>query len=98
MKSRRTEVTEGGQDGSYAIYLTIDKDKKEPSSLTIKYDDMKRVAYYLSTDEEAIAMTLTSDRKIMKHNPIKVLSGLEDIRVLCMHKMVLLSSMRFLMQ
>lgn len=63
MKSRRTEVTEGGQDGSYAIYLTIDKDKKEPSSLTIKYDDMKRVAYYLSTDEEAIAMTLTSDRK-----------------------------------
>lgn len=63
MKSRRTEVTEGGQDGSYTIYLTIDKLKKEPSSLTIKYNDMMRVAYYLSTDEEATAMTLTSDRK-----------------------------------
>uniref|UniRef100_UPI003FF12A9D starch-binding protein n=1 Tax=Prevotella sp. TaxID=59823 RepID=UPI003FF12A9D len=63
MKSRRTEVNEGGQDGSYTIYLTIDKLKKEPSSLKIKYDDMKRVAYYLSTDEEATAMTLTSDRK-----------------------------------
>lgn len=63
MKSRRTQTTEGGQDGSYTIYLTIDKLKKEPSSLTIKYDDMKRVAYYLSTDEEATAMTLTSDRK-----------------------------------
>lgn len=63
MKSRRTKNTEGGQDGSYAIYLTIDKVKKEPSSLTIKYNDMMRVAYYLSTDEEATAMTLTSDRK-----------------------------------
>lgn len=63
MKSRRTEVNEGGQDGSYTIYLTIDKLKKEPSSLKIKYDDMERVAYYLSTDEEATAMTLTSDRK-----------------------------------
>lgn len=62
MKSRRTQTTEGGQDGSYTIYLTIDKLKKEPSSLTIKYDDMKRVAYYLSTDEEATAMTLTSYR------------------------------------
>lgn len=62
MKSRRTQTTEGGQDGSYTIYLTIDKLKKEPSSLTIKYDDMKRVAYYLSTDEEATAMTLTSNR------------------------------------
>ena len=63
MKSRRTQTTEGGQDGSYTIYLTIDKLKKEPSSLKIKYDDMMRVAYYLSTDEEATAMTLTSDRK-----------------------------------
>lgn len=63
MKSRRTQTTEGGQDGSYTIYLTIDKLKKEPSLLKIKYDDMMRVAYYLSTDKEATAMTLTSDRK-----------------------------------
>ena len=35
MKSRRTLMTEGGQDGSYTIYLTIDQNEKEPSSLTI---------------------------------------------------------------
>lgn len=62
MKSRRTLTTEGGQDGSYTYYITIDKDTKKPSLWTIKYDDMKRVAYYLSTDEEATAMTLTSVR------------------------------------
>ena len=62
MKSRRTETTEGGQDGSYTIYLTISQQDKKPSSLTIKYDDMKRVAYYLSTDKKATAMTLTSTR------------------------------------
>ena len=63
MVSRRTKAEEGGQDGSYTIYLTIDKDTKKPSLLKFKYDDMKRVAYYLSTDERAIAMTLTSVRK-----------------------------------
>ena len=68
MKSRRTEITEGGQDGSYTIYLTIDKLKKEPSLLTIKYDDMMRVAYYLSTDEKATAMTLNSVRKDVNGN------------------------------
>lgn len=62
MKSRRTLTTEGGQDGSYTYYITIDKDTKKPSLWTIKYDDMKRVAYYLSTDEKATAMTLTSVR------------------------------------
>lgn len=68
MKSRRTEITEGGQDGSYTIYLTIDKLKKEPSLLTIKYDDMMRVAYYLSTDEKATAMTLNSVRNDVNGN------------------------------
>ena len=62
MTSRRTLTTEGGQDGSYTYYITIDKDTKKPSLWTIKYDDMKRVAYYLSTDEKATAMTLTSVR------------------------------------
>ena len=62
MRSRRTEKTEGGQDGSYTYYITIDKTTHKPSSWTIKYDDMKRVAYYLSTDEKATAMTLNSVR------------------------------------
>ena len=69
MRSRRTLTTEGGQDGSYTYYITIDKDTKKPSLWTIKYDDMKRVAYYLSTDEKATAMTLTSVRtNIIKLN------------------------------
>ena len=62
MSSRRTFKTEGGQDGSYTYYITIDKTTHKPSSWTIKYDDMKRVAYYLSTDKKAIAMTLNSVR------------------------------------
>ena len=62
MISRRTTKTEGGQDGSYTYYITIDKTTHKPSLWTIKYDDMKRVAYYLSTDEKATAMTLNSVR------------------------------------
>ena len=62
MKSRRESKTGDGQDGSYTYYITIDKDSHKPSSWTIKYDDMKRVAYYLSTDEKATAMTLNSVR------------------------------------
>ena len=62
MKSRRESKTGDGQDGSYTYYITIDKDSHKPSLWTIKYDDMKRVAYYLSTDEKATAMTLNSVR------------------------------------
>ena len=62
MQSRRVSKTGDGQDGSYTYYITIDKDSHKPSSWTIKYDDMKRVAYYLSTDEKATAMTLNSVR------------------------------------
>ena len=62
MKSRRESETGDGQDGSYTYYITIDKDSHKPSLWTIKYDDMKRVAYYLSTDEKATAMTLNSVR------------------------------------
>lgn len=62
MKSRRESKTGDGQDGSYTYYITIDKDSHKPSLWTIKYDDMKRVAYYLSTDEKATAITLNSVR------------------------------------
>lgn len=68
MKSRRESVTGDGQDGSYTYYITIDKDSHTPSSWTIKYDDMKRVAYYLSTDEKATAMTLNSVRNDVNGN------------------------------
>lgn len=62
MKSRRESKTGDGQDGSYTYYITIDKGSHKPSLWTLKYDDMKRVAYYLSTDEKATAMTLNSVR------------------------------------
>ena len=68
MKSRRESKTGDGQDGSYTYYITIDKDSHKPSSWTIKYDDMKRVAYYLSTDEKATAMTLNSVRNDVNGN------------------------------
>lgn len=68
MQSRRESKTGDGQDGSYTYYITIDKDSHKPSSWTIKYDDMKRVAYYLSTDEKATAMTLNSVRNDVNGN------------------------------
>lgn len=68
MKSRRESKTGEGQDGSYTYYITIDKDSHKPSLWTIKYDDMKRVAYYLSTDEKATAMTLNSVRNDVNGN------------------------------
>ena len=68
MKSRRESETGDGQDGSYTYYITIDKNSHKPSSWTIKYDDMKRVAYYLSTDEKATAMTLNSVRNDVNGN------------------------------
>ena len=68
MKSRRESETGEGQDGSYTYYITIGKDSHKPSSWTIKYDDMKRVAYYLSTDERATAMTLNSVRNDVNGN------------------------------
>ena len=68
MKSRRESDTGDGQDGSYTYYITIDKDSHKPSLWTIKYDDMKRVAYYLSTDEKATAMTLNSVRNDVNGN------------------------------
>ena len=57
MQSRRVSNTGEGQDGSYTYYITIDKDSHKPSLWTIKYDDMKRVAYYLRTDEKDTAKT-----------------------------------------
>lgn len=92
MKSRRESKTGDGQDGSYTYYITIDKDSHKPSLWTIKYDDMKRVAYYLSTDEKATAITLNSVR-----NDVMVILMQENIRVLCMLKKDQ-NSMRFLMQ
>lgn len=63
-KTRRTVKYEedGGQDGSYTIYVTFDKTTNTLSKWEIKYSDFVRVAYYLSTEKDASAMVLTSSR------------------------------------
>ena len=63
MSSRRTKADEGGQDGSYTYYITIDNTTKVPSKWQIHYTDLKRVAYILSTEQDASANTLSVTRK-----------------------------------
>lgn len=62
MSTRRTQAAEGGQDGTYKYLITIDKTTKVPSKWQIHYTDLKRVAYILSTEEDASANTLFATR------------------------------------
>lgn len=62
MTTRRTESDGVGQDGSYKYYITVDKTTGKPSKWEIKYTDLKRVAYFISTDKSASALTIGSIR------------------------------------
>lgn len=62
MSTRRTSKYEGGQDGSYTYKITIDKKTQLPTKWEIYYTDLKRVAYILSTEEDASANTLYATR------------------------------------
>ena len=62
MSTRRTSKYEGGQDGSYTYKITIDKSTQLPTKWEIYYTDLKRVAYILSTEEDASANTLSVTR------------------------------------
>ena len=68
MSTRRTKADEGGQDGTYTYYITIDNTTKVPSKWQIHYTDLKRVAYILSTEEDASANTLSVTRKNLEGN------------------------------
>ena len=68
MSTRRTSKDEGGQDGSYTYKITIDKLTKLPTKWEIYYTDLKRVAYILSTEEDASANTLSVTRKNIEGN------------------------------
>ena len=68
MSSRRTSKDEGGQDGSYTYKITIDKLTQLPTKWEIYYTDLKRVAYILSTEEDASANTLSVTRKNIEGN------------------------------
>ena len=57
MTTRRTTRCGVGQDGSYKYYITVDPTTGEPRKWEIQYTDLKRVAYFLSTDKSASALT-----------------------------------------
>ena len=62
MTTRRTQNDGVGQDGSYNYYITVDKATGEPSKWEIKYTDLKRVAFLLSTNPFGSALTVGSTR------------------------------------
>lgn len=62
METRRTKRDGVGQDGSYKYYITVDKATGEPSKWEIKYTDLKRVAFLLSTNPLGSALTVGSTR------------------------------------
>lgn len=62
MTTRRTQYDGVGQDGSYKYYITVDKTTGKPSKWEIKYTDLKRVAYLLSTNPLSSALTVGSTR------------------------------------
>ena len=62
MTTRRTQKDGVGQDGLYKYYITVDKATGEPSKWEIKYTDLKRVAFLLSTSPFGSALTVGSTR------------------------------------
>ena len=62
MTTRRTQHDGVGQDGSYKYYITVDPTTGEPIKWEIKYTDLKRVAYLLSTNPLSSALTVGSTR------------------------------------
>ena len=65
MTTRRTKPgkKEVGQDGSYAYYITVDKATGKPSKWEIKYTDLTRVAFLLSTNASGSALTVENTRQ-----------------------------------
>lgn len=62
MTTRRTDAKGVGQDGSYKYYITVDPTTGEPIKWEIKYTDLKRVAFLLSTNPLSSALTVGSTR------------------------------------
>lgn len=63
MTTRRTTRNGVGQDGSYAYYITVDKATGKPIKWEIKYTDLTRVAFLLSTNALGSALTVENTRK-----------------------------------
>lgn len=60
MTSRRKEEDKV-EDGSYQIYITVDP-AGNLKTWTIKYNNLKRIAYFLSTEKSATALAISSIR------------------------------------
>lgn len=71
MTTRRTKYDGVGQDGSYKYYITVDN-TGNPIKWEIKYTDLKRVAYLLSTNPLSSALTVGSTRAKI-HLKVKVI-------------------------
>lgn len=63
MTTRRTKPDGVGQDGSYTYYITVDKTTGKPSKWEIKYTDLTRVAFLLSTNASGSALTVEDTRQ-----------------------------------
>lgn len=63
MTTRRTTSDGVGLDGSYAYYITVDKATGKPSKWEIKYTDLTRVAFLLSTNASGSALTVEDTRQ-----------------------------------
>ena len=63
MTTRRTTYGGVGQDGSYTYYITVDKATGKPSKWEIKYTDLTRVAFLLSTNASGSALTVEDTRQ-----------------------------------
>lgn len=62
MSTRRTQENGEGQDGSYWITLKLDENGV-PSAWGIKHNDNKRIAYFISANNNGTALAISSIRK-----------------------------------
>lgn len=100
MTTRRTTSNGVGQDGSYAYYITVDKATGKPSKWEIKYTDLTRVAFLLSTNASGSALTVEDTRqKIhLKVQMMKILLILTLVNILVVCTWIKITNiMEFLM-
>ena len=67
MSTRRAQYDGEGQDGSYWITLVLDENGV-PSAWGIKHNDNKRVAYFISANDNGTALAISSIRKSATEN------------------------------
>ena len=98
MTTRRTKYDGVGQDGSYKYYITVDKTTGKPSKWEIKYTDLKRVAFLLSTNPLSSALTVGSLVLKIHLKVIKIKLILALVNILVVYTWIKMTNiMEFLM-